>query len=80
MKTITLKTDDHFFDKVAEMAQRLHMNKSELIRKAIVEYEKAMYCKEIKERMKKASMKVRGEGLEIEKLFEDTLDDGLKDV
>lgn len=34
MKTITLKTDDTFFEKVNDLAKHLHLSKSELIRRA----------------------------------------------
>ena len=39
MKTITLKTDDIFFEKVSTLAKELHLTKSELIRRSVAEYE-----------------------------------------
>jgi len=39
MKTITLRTDDTFFEHVSEFAKSLNLTKSELIRRAISEYE-----------------------------------------
>ena len=43
MKTITLKTDDTFFEKVNDLAKHLHLSKSELIRRAVAEYEDEKY-------------------------------------
>ena len=45
MKTITLKTDDTFFEHVSEFAKSLNLTKSELIRRAIAEYELHMQIK-----------------------------------
>ena len=59
MKTITLKTDDNFFEKVTDLAKHLHLSKSELIRRAVAEYEEVMRRREMKEQMKEASMRVR---------------------
>ncbi len=51
MKTITLKTDDIFFEKVNDLAKKLHLTKSELIRRSIVEYELLMEKKTMKEHL-----------------------------
>jgi predicted transcriptional regulator len=80
MKTITLKTDDTFFEKVNDLAKRLHLTKSELIRRSIAEYELLMEKKAMKEQMKVASLRVRESNKEIGNDFESTLEDGLKDV
>ena len=80
MKTITLKTDDTFFEKVSNLAKNLELSKSELIRRAISEYEEIMYKKEIKEQMKKASFRVRESSIKINNEFEHTINDGLKGV
>ena len=80
MKTITLKTDDTFFEKVTELAKHLHLSKSELIRRAVAEYEAAMKRREIKEQMKRASLRVRNAGSAIAEEFDDSLTDGLRDV
>ena len=80
MKTITLKTDDTFFEKVSDLAKRLHLTKSELIRRSIAEYELVIEKKTMKEQMKEASLRVRESNKEISNTFEATLDDGLKDV
>ena len=80
MKTITLKTDDTFFEKVTELAKDLHLSKSELIRRAVAEYETVMKKREIKEQMKQASLRVRNDSSAIAEEFDDSVADGLRDV
>lgn len=80
MKTITMKTDDTFFEKVNALAKELHLTKSELIRRSIVEYESIIKKRAMKEKMKEASLRVREANKEINDTFETTLEDGLKDV
>jgi len=80
MKTITLKADDIFFEKVANLAKHLHLSKSELIRRAVAEYEEVMRRREMKEQMKQASLRVRSANKVISKEFDYTLSDGLDNV
>lgn len=80
MKTITLKTDDNFFEKVTDLAKHLHLSKSELIRRAVAEYEEVMRRREMKEQMKEASMRVRKSNTIINDEFDDSLADGLDHV
>ncbi len=80
MKTITLKTDDRFFEKVGKLAKDFHLTKSELIRRAVLEYEKVMMKRLMKERMKSASLKVREADREIVEEFDMTVEDGLRSV
>lgn len=80
MKTITLKTDDNFFEKVTDLAKHLHLSKSELIRRAVAEYEEVMRRREMKEQMKEASMRVRKSNIIINDEFDDSLADGLDNV
>jgi len=80
MKTITLKTDDRFFDKVTDLAKQLHVSKSELIRRAIAEYEEVVRRKEIKEQMKQASLRVRESNTVVNHEFDVTAADGLDHV
>ena len=77
MKTITLKTDDSFFEKVTALAKELHMSKSELIRQSITEFETALNKRRLKEKMKQASLKVRESNREIIDEFDASADDGL---
>lgn len=80
MKTITLKTDDHFFEKVSELAKHLHLTKSELIRKAVREYDEVMKRRMMKEQIQEASMRVRYANSKVNSEFDETLHDGLNDV
>lgn len=80
MKTITLKTDDHFFEKVSELAKHLHLTKSELIRRAVGEYDEVMKRRMMKEQIQEASMRVRYESSKVNSEFDETLHDGLNDV
>lgn len=80
MKTITLKTDDTFFEKVTTLSKHLHMSKSELIRKSVVEYENHMKKQALKEQIKVASMRVRTSNAKITNDFDSTNSDGLLDV
>ena len=80
MKTITLKTDDTFFDKVTGMAKQLHLSKSELIRRAVAEYEEVIRRKVMKEQMMNASLRVREPNRKMMEEFDDTLIDGLNHV
>lgn len=59
MKIVTFKTDDLFFENLSKLARNLNLSKSELIRKAIQEYEQNLKRDIIKEKVKKASFKVR---------------------
>ena len=80
MKTITLKTDDSFFDKVTHLAKHLHMSKSELIRRSVVEYENHMKKQALKAQLKGASMRVRASNKSVNADFDETTLDGLTDV
>lgn len=80
MKTITLKTEDSFFEKVTSLAKELHLSKSELIRQSIAEFEKNIKNKRLKEKMMRASLKVREANREIVNDFDGTVEDGLTDV
>jgi len=80
MKMITLKTDDTFFEKVSDLAKHLHLTKSELIRRAVAEYEEVMQRREMKEQIKEASMRLRNANSRVNNEFHETLFDGLNDV
>ena len=74
MKTITLKTQDDFFDQIGKMAADQHLSKSALIRKAIQAYQKQLRGKEIVKQMQVSSLETRGMDKELFKDF-DSLDD-----
>jgi len=77
MHTITLKSDDTFYNTLEEMVQSLHTTKSDLIRKAVVYYKDALEKERLKEQIKDASFKVREGSLKISQEFDSTLNDGL---
>ena len=79
MKTITLKTDDEFFAKVTELAKRLDMSKSELIREAIRNYEKELQRKRLKKLLQKESLASRNMIKDEQRIWEESLEDGLTD-
>ena len=68
MKTITLKTQDDFFDQIGKMAADQHLSKSALIRKAIKAYQKQIKNKEIIKKIQASSLEIRGMN---EALFKD---------
>jgi len=77
MHTITLKSDDTFYNTLEDMVKTLHTTKSDLIRKAVIHYKDALEKEKLKEQIKNASFKVREESLKISQEFENTLNDGL---
>jgi hypothetical protein len=80
MHTITLKSDNDFFMMLNEMVKSLDTTKSDLIRKAVLHYRDVLEKEKLKMQLKKASMKVREESLRISLEFENTTNDGLKNV
>jgi len=80
MRTITLKADNNFFEKVTQLAKNLHTSKSELIRRAIVEYEHNLQKRKMKEQMREASLRVREANRQLIEDFEATNMDGLEHV
>ncbi len=80
MHTITLKSDNDFFVMLNEMVKSLDTTRSDLIRKAVIHYRDVLEKEKLKIQLKKASMKVREESLMISKEFENSTNDGLKNV
>ena len=62
------------------LPKKLHLTKSELIRRSIAEYALLMEKKTMKAQMKSASLRVRESNKEIADYFDEALEDGLKDV
>ncbi len=77
MHTITLKSDDNFYDMLENMVAQLNITKSELIRRSVTHYKTLMEKEKLKEQIKNASYKTREDSLRITTAFEKTLDDGL---
>lgn len=80
MHTITLKSDDNFFNILNEMVESLNTTKSDLIRKAVLNYHSVLEKEKLKIQIKKASMRTREESSKISQEFEETSNDGLKNV
>ena len=80
MRTITLKTDSIFFDRLTELAKELQITKSEFIRRSVSEYEKYLYREKLKSNIQKASRKVREANLGIVEDFDTASNDGLENV
>ena len=80
MKTITLKADDLFFEKLTSLAKNLHLSKSELIRRSVKEYENFIKKQELKNQIKQASLNVREANTHVVQELDALIDDGLEDV
>lgn len=80
MHTITLKSDDNFFEMLNDMVKSLNTTRSELIRKAVINYKENLEKEKLKHQIQKASINVREHSLHMDKELEDTLDDGLGNV
>ena len=77
MHTITLKSDDQFYDTLNEMVKTLNTTKSDLIRKSVIYYKSVLEKEKLKAQIKQASLKVREESLKTSQEFENTSVDGL---
>lgn len=77
MHTITLKSDDTFYEMLNDMVKKLNISKSELIRRSVTHYQDTLKEQQLKEKMRKASLKVREHSLIVNHEFDDTLNDGL---
>jgi predicted transcriptional regulator len=80
MRTITLKTDDGFFNTLGNMAKETGSTKSDIIRKAVGYYGELLERERLKRQIKEASFAVRKESATISKEFDDTIADGLDNV
>lgn len=77
MHTITLKSDDTFYEMLNDMVKKLNISKSELIRRSVTHYQDTLKEQQLKEKMRRASLKVREHSLIVNHEFDDTLNDGL---
>jgi predicted transcriptional regulator len=80
MHTITLKSDDTFFNMLNSMVNRLNTTRSALIRKAVVHYKENLEKEALKEQMKRASLRVREASLKECEVWDETIKDGLENV
>ncbi|SMN15346.1 hypothetical protein CRYPA_1397 [uncultured Candidatus Thioglobus sp.] len=70
MKTITLKTQDDFFNEIGQMALDAHLSKSAFIRKAIKVYQKNLERENFIKQMQKSSFETRDLDAELKRDFE----------
>lgn len=80
MHTITLKSDDYFFNMLGDMVKTFNTTKSELIRTAVLHYKETLEKEKLKTQIQKASLLVRDASLSLDAEFDETIDDGLKNV
>ena len=80
MHTITLKSDDTFYDMLESMVEKLKITKSELIRRSVLNYKKSLEKERLIEQVRTASFKVRDESIKSAREFNTTVDDGLANV
>jgi len=80
MHTITLKSDDNFYEMLNEMVATLHTTKSDLIRKSVIHYKSVLEKEKLKQQIKNASYKTRKDSLSVLKEFDESLEDGLSNV
>jgi predicted transcriptional regulator len=74
MKTITLKTQDDFFEQINQMALDANLSKSAFIRQAIVAYQTKIENIKMTKKMQTDSLRSRGLDAELIRDFE-ALDD-----
>ena len=77
MKTITLKADEGFDERLTRLAKRLGTTKSGVIREAVGSYERQVEREELARRIREASLKTREEAVRTAKAFEAADADGI---
>lgn len=76
--TVTLKADDDFFDLLGNLSKELKTTKSELIRRAVVDYRKQIERQKLKEQVRKASLYVRENSQEAIDEFDHLSGEGIE--
>ncbi len=66
---ISVRLNDEVLADMRHKAQRLHLSQAEYIREAILRFNVVLEQKERAERLKKASLKVRANSMEVNKEF-----------
>jgi len=80
MHTVTLKADNQLYQQISQMADELHLSKSELIRKALVAYQENLSKKKMQQALQSASLLVRDANATLNNEFDELTFDGLSDV
>ena len=69
MSALTIRLSEQAANEVNIRAKKLHISRSEYVRRCIENMNKTMYKQERKERLRKASMRVRKESMRINSEF-----------
>jgi len=80
MHTVTLKADNQLYQQISQMADELHLSKSELIRKALVAYQENLSKNKMQQALQSASLLVRDANATLNNEFDELIFDGLSDV
>ena len=80
MHTVTLKADNQLYQQISQMAEELHLSKSELIRKALVAYQENLSKNKMQQALQSASLRVRDANETLNNEFDELIFDGLGDV
>ncbi len=80
MHTVTLKADNQLYQQISQMAEELHLSKSEVIRKALADYQENLYKNKVKHALQSASLKVRDANASLNSKFDMLTLDGLDNV
>jgi metal-responsive CopG/Arc/MetJ family transcriptional regulator len=78
MHTITLKTDDTFFEMLNDLVAILGTTRSNLIRNAVISYKANIEQEQLRQQIQKASMMTRNESKALTNEFEEAIEDGLE--
>jgi len=76
MKTITLKADKEFDAILNQLALRLHTTRSRVIRNAVRNYVMYLDRETLRNKIRAASLKTRGQTIQTITDFDDANDDG----
>jgi len=80
MHTVTLKADNQLYQQISQMAEELHLSKSEVIRKALADYQENLAKNKIKQALQSASLKVRETDASLNNELDALSLDGLSDA
>jgi len=77
MKTITLKADNEFNDLLNQLTLKLHINRSDVIRKAVRLFSERLDKDMLRQKIKSASLKTRAQAMQANDDFESANNDGI---
>lgn len=78
MKTITIKAPDEFAQNLVNLAEQMHLSKSELIRQAVETFRQTHEETLLKQQMQAAALKVRQNAQSEIQDWDVALNDGLE--